>query len=106
MFLINGRGVLLNKLFFNKIMGINVKKDKIQENFVKNDIQICANSLKNILLKIAALGLCTYVLSTYGNSYSYVRSIFTMRKIVYTLWVLDRSVMRQSEKKIWGSLFR
>ena len=32
-------------------MGFNVKKDKIQENFAKNDIKICANSLKNSLSK-------------------------------------------------------
>ena len=63
----------MNKMYFNKFMGINVKKDKIQENFVKNDIKICANYLKNSVSKISQLGICTYVLSTYGNSYSYVR---------------------------------
>ena len=77
-----------------KLCVLMSEKDKIQENFVKNDIKICVNSLKNSLSKIETLGLCTYVLSTYGNSYSYVRSIFKKRKIVYTLSVLDRSVMR------------
>ena len=60
-----------------KLWELMSKKYKIHEDLTKR----CANSLKIFLSKIYELILCTYVLSTHGNSYSDVRSIFTMKRL-------------------------
>ena len=69
------------------------EKYTIHEIFVIIDTKISANSLENTLSKIYLYFLCTYVLWTYGKSYTYVRSKLTMRKIFYPLWVQDRSAI-------------